>query len=238
MPPIPNASSAGPIHARRCWPSPRCASSMSRARASTTWRPGTRARVQVCNAGGVQDEAMAQFALARLIAMNCNFFRYHDQQKRRLWRTHDVARSTGGALTVVGLGRIGRACARLAHRLGMTVYGVRARPAPADGVAEDRGAGGAARRAGEIGLGDRRHAAHRAHARPDRRPRHRRHEAGRHAPQHVARRRGGRGRADGGPGLGPCARRLPGCVRRRAAASRPFRFGAWKTRTSRPMWAA
>ena len=39
-------------------------------------------------------------------------------------------------MTVVGLGRIGRACARVGVQLGMTVYGVRARPEPMDGVAE------------------------------------------------------------------------------------------------------
>ncbi len=93
-------------------------------------------KVRVCNAGGVQDEGMAQFAIGRLIAINCNFFRYHDQQKRHVWRVHDVAHSPGGVLTVVGLGRIGRACARVGKALGMTVYGVRARPEPREGVEE------------------------------------------------------------------------------------------------------
>ena len=91
-------------------------------------------KIQVCNAGGVQDEGLAQFAIARLIAMNCNFFLYHDQQKRHEWKAHDVPHSTGGSLTVVGLGRIGQACARVANALGMTVYGVRARPAPCEHV--------------------------------------------------------------------------------------------------------
>ena len=95
------------------------------------WDP---ARVRVCNAGGVQDEGMAQFAVARLIAVAGNFFVYHDQQKKRLWQLHDSLRSPGGVLTVVGLGRIGRACARVAGALGMTVHGVRARPAPCPGV--------------------------------------------------------------------------------------------------------
>lgn len=91
-------------------------------------------RVDVCNAAGVQDEAMAQFAIARLIAMTCNFFAYHDQQRNREWRMLDAQRSTGGTLTVVGLGRIGQACARIARALGMTVHGVRARPEPCPGV--------------------------------------------------------------------------------------------------------
>ena len=97
----------------------------------TPWDPE---KVNVCNSGGVQDEAMAQFAIARLIAINCRFFRYHDQQRAHLWQPHDVIRSTGGTLTVVGLGRIGRACARVGRALGMTVYGVRARPQPLEGV--------------------------------------------------------------------------------------------------------
>ena len=99
----------------------------------TPWDPE---KVHVCNSGGVQDEAMAQFAIARLIAINCRFFRYHDQQRAHLWQPHDVSRSTGGTLTVVGLGRIGRACARVGRALGMTVYGVRARPQPLEGVEE------------------------------------------------------------------------------------------------------
>ncbi|MBT6204220.1 MAG: D-2-hydroxyacid dehydrogenase [Alphaproteobacteria bacterium] len=99
----------------------------------TPWDPE---KVHVCNAGGVQDEGMAQFAIARLIAISCHFFRYHDQQKERLWKGHNVMHSTGGTLTVVGLGKIGRACARVGHALGMTVYGVRARPQPCEGVEE------------------------------------------------------------------------------------------------------
>ncbi|MDE0416866.1 MAG: D-2-hydroxyacid dehydrogenase [bacterium] len=95
------------------------------------WDP---AQVVVCNSAGVQDEAMAQFAIARLIAMTCHFFRYHDQQKQRIWKGHDALRSTGGTLTVVGLGRIGKACARIAGALGMTVHGVKARVEAVPGV--------------------------------------------------------------------------------------------------------
>ena len=97
------------------------------------WAPET---IDVCNVAGIQDEGMAQFALARLIAINANFFAYHDQQKEHVWKTHDALNSTGGTLTVIGLGHIGRACARLAHQMGMTVYGVRARPQPCEGVEE------------------------------------------------------------------------------------------------------
>jgi phosphoglycerate dehydrogenase-like enzyme len=91
-------------------------------------------KVSVSNVGGIQDEGMAQFAHARLIAMATNFFTYHDQQKQHRWEHHDCARSHGGVLTVVGLGQIGRACARLGKAMGMTVNGVRARPAPCEGV--------------------------------------------------------------------------------------------------------
>ncbi len=91
-------------------------------------------KVTVSNVGGIQDEGMAQFAHARLIAMATNFFTYHDQQKQHVWKHHDCQRSHGGVLTVVGLGQIGRACARLGKAMGMTVNGVRARPAPCEGV--------------------------------------------------------------------------------------------------------
>jgi phosphoglycerate dehydrogenase-like enzyme len=93
-------------------------------------------RFTVTNAGGIQDEGMAQFAFARLFAINANFFTYHDQQKAHVWAEHDNLNSVGGTLTVVGLGKIGRACARLGAKLGMTVYGVRARPEPCEGVTE------------------------------------------------------------------------------------------------------
>jgi phosphoglycerate dehydrogenase-like enzyme len=92
--------------------------------------------IAVTNAGGIQDDGMAQFAFARLFAINCNFFTYHDQQKAHVWAGHDNLNSVGGTLTVVGLGKIGRACARLGAKLGMTVYGVRARPEPCEAVAE------------------------------------------------------------------------------------------------------
>jgi D-2-hydroxyacid dehydrogenase (NADP+) len=91
-------------------------------------------KVSVCNVAGIQDEGMAQFALGRLIAINANFFTYHDQQKEHVWKVHDALNSAGGTLTVVGLGHIGRACARLAKAMGMTVFGVRARPEPCEGV--------------------------------------------------------------------------------------------------------
>ena len=91
-------------------------------------------RITVSNVGGIQDEGMAQFAHARLVAMAVNFFAYHDQQKQHVWKPRDCARSHGGVLTVVGLGQIGRACARLSKAMGMTVNGVRARPAPCEGV--------------------------------------------------------------------------------------------------------
>ncbi len=96
--------------------------------------PWDNGRVTVTNVGGVQDDSMAQFAMARLIAIACNFFTYHDQQKQHVWEEHDCLRSTGGVLTVIGLGKIGQACARLGRTLGMTVYGVRARPQPCEGV--------------------------------------------------------------------------------------------------------
>ena len=91
-------------------------------------------RITVSNVGGIQDEGMAQFAMARLVAMSCNFFTYHDQQKQHLWKVHDALRTAGGVLTVIGLGKIGQACARLGRNMGMTVYGVRARPEPCEGV--------------------------------------------------------------------------------------------------------
>lgn len=91
-------------------------------------------RITVSNVGGIQDEGMAQFALARLVAMAGNFFTYHDQQKQHLWKPANCMRSHGGVLTVIGLGQIGRACARLGRAMGMKVNGVRARPAPCEGV--------------------------------------------------------------------------------------------------------
>lgn len=91
------------------------------------WNPET---VTVSNVGGIQDEGMAQFAVARLIAMQANFFLYHDQQREQVWKIHDPLRSHGGVLTVIGLGKIGLACARLGRSMGMTVHGVRARPVP------------------------------------------------------------------------------------------------------------
>ncbi len=63
---------------------------------------------------GIQDEGMAQFALARpgrdqgqlsLPTMT--------SRKQHVWKTHDALSSTGGTLTVIGLGHIGQ-CLRQA----------------------------------------------------------------------------------------------------------------------------
>ena len=92
--------------------------------------PWDAGRVTVSNVGGIQDEGMAQFAMARLVAMAGNFFAYHDQQREHVWKVHDNLRSHGGVMTVIGLGKIGEACARLGRAMGLTVHGVRARPQP------------------------------------------------------------------------------------------------------------
>ncbi len=96
------------------------------------WDP---ARVTVTNAAGVLSRFMAEYVLGAVLMTNFGFPRYLRQQARGDWRGHPWSGVEGKTLLVVGLGRIGRATAKLASAAGLRVTGVRRSGEPVEGVA-------------------------------------------------------------------------------------------------------
>ncbi|HZZ23854.1 MAG TPA: NAD(P)-dependent oxidoreductase, partial [Roseiarcus sp.] len=94
--------------------------------------------VRLANAQGVNERAVAEHAIALILALTRQLHLARDNQREALWRgmIGDRARREqelgGKTLVVIGLGRIGTRLARLARAFDMRVIGVRrtARPAP------------------------------------------------------------------------------------------------------------
>jgi phosphoglycerate dehydrogenase-like enzyme len=90
-----------------------------------------RSRIPLTNSRGAHTPAVAELALAMLLALAKNLpDRIRDQARHR-WRQQLNRRLDGATLLVLGLGSIGSAIARAASALGMYVIGVRARARPA-----------------------------------------------------------------------------------------------------------
>ena len=66
-------------------------------------------------------EAMAQTALWAVLGLHRDFFEYAAQQRARTWQPHPQRRAVEVRVAVLGLGAMGRACAR---RLAATGYDV------------------------------------------------------------------------------------------------------------------
>ncbi|HEV8698591.1 MAG TPA: D-2-hydroxyacid dehydrogenase [Candidatus Limnocylindrales bacterium] len=77
--------------------------------------------VVVTNSRGVFDETMPEYALALLLALAKDLPATIDDQRARRWRHRPLTPLRGRRATVVGLGSIGRATARLLRAVGMEV---------------------------------------------------------------------------------------------------------------------
>lgn len=82
------------------------------------------------NAAGVSGVSIAEFVLARLLALWKRLPELGDLQAARRWEPTFGRLVSGSTLVVVGLGGIGSALATRAAALGMKVLGVRRHPAP------------------------------------------------------------------------------------------------------------
>ncbi|MBR1585571.1 MAG: phosphoglycerate dehydrogenase [Clostridia bacterium] len=88
----------------------------------------TRRQILVCNAPTVNNISVAEHAVALLLAV-AKCVGYHDRRMNRtppMWRMPSGPQGveiTGKTVSVIGLGRIGRIFAQLAHGLGMRVVG-------------------------------------------------------------------------------------------------------------------
>lgn len=90
--------------------------------------PWDRKRLTVTNASGVASDMMAEYVLGGMLALAIGLPRFVRAMGERRWQFRQVSGISGKRLAIVGLGRTGRAVARLARRLSMQVVGTRARP--------------------------------------------------------------------------------------------------------------
>jgi phosphoglycerate dehydrogenase-like enzyme len=90
------------------------------------WEPE---RLTVTNASGVASDTMAEYVIGGMLALSIGLPRLLRNKAARRWQFERVAGIAGRTVVIVGLGRTGRAVARLAKRLDMQVIGTRARPA-------------------------------------------------------------------------------------------------------------
>lgn len=100
--------------------------------------------VRLASAQGVNEVAVAEHAIAMLLALRRQLHTARDNQARQHWRPmiSDIAARegelSGKTLLIVGYGRIGQRLARLAKAFDMAVIGVRrsasGSPGPADAV--------------------------------------------------------------------------------------------------------
>jgi phosphoglycerate dehydrogenase-like enzyme len=100
------------------------------------WDP---ARVTVTNAAGVAADMMAEYALGAMLAFSLDLRGFARAQAERRWTPGRVSPIAGKMLLILGLGHTGRATARRAQAMGLTVLGVRARPQPTEHVDETHG---------------------------------------------------------------------------------------------------
>ncbi|MEZ5778605.1 MAG: D-2-hydroxyacid dehydrogenase [Paracoccaceae bacterium] len=100
------------------------------------WDPS---RLTVTNAAGVASDMMAEYALGAMLAFSLDLRGFARRQAERRWTSQRVAPIEGRTLLILGLGQTGRASARRAKAMGMTVLGVRARPQPTEHVDEVHG---------------------------------------------------------------------------------------------------
>lgn len=96
-------------------------------------------RLTVTNAAGVAADMMAEYALGAMLAFSLDQRGFARAQAERRWTAGRVTPIEGRTLLILGLGQTGRAAARRARAMGMTVLGVRARPQPTEHVDEVHG---------------------------------------------------------------------------------------------------
>lgn len=82
---------------------------------------------QVSNGAGVLSRFQAETVIGAMINLNFGFFRYQQQQQKKIYRKLPWRSLEGQKLLLIGLGNIGRAVAINARHFGMHVTAVRSR---------------------------------------------------------------------------------------------------------------
>src|SRR5215468_10291282 len=105
-----------------------------------------RHNIRLASAAGVNAEAVAQHAMALILALKRQLHSGRDHQSAKLWRgmISDIAaredQLNGKTLLIAGLGRIGSALARLARAFEMRVIATRRNPSAGAQGADAQGA--------------------------------------------------------------------------------------------------
>jgi len=89
------------------------------------WDPD---RLTVTNASGVASRMMAEYVIGAMLALGIGLPRFMRRQMARRWQFEQVSSIAARTVAIIGLGRTGRAVARLASALDMHVVGTRAHP--------------------------------------------------------------------------------------------------------------
>jgi D-2-hydroxyacid dehydrogenase (NADP+) len=98
--------------------------------------------IRLASAAGVNARAVAEHAMALILALTRRLPEARDNQARRVWRgmigdlTQREDELTGKTVLIIGLGRIGGRLAQLAKAFDMTVVGFRRDPAVGAGAAD------------------------------------------------------------------------------------------------------
>ena len=100
----------------------------SAGRVSTISENGIPARITVTNSAGVAADMMAEFVMSAMLHFTHDFRGLEADRKARNWPARVMTPVRNKHLLILGLGKTGRALARLAKAFGMTVTGVRANP--------------------------------------------------------------------------------------------------------------
>ncbi|KAJ6144635.1 D-isomer specific 2-hydroxyacid dehydrogenase [Penicillium chermesinum] len=76
------------------------------------------------SAKGAYDPQIAEWAVSTFIGVRHHLYRYHEQQKQRLWNRilDPVPSSVGQTVGILGYGSIGRQVARVSQALGIKVH--------------------------------------------------------------------------------------------------------------------
>lgn len=89
--------------------------------------------IPLTNSRGVYKESLGEFVVGAALFFAKDFRRMMANRAEGKWEQFDVEMLDRQTMGIVGYGEIGSACARRAKALGMTVYGMRRRPAePSD----------------------------------------------------------------------------------------------------------
>jgi phosphoglycerate dehydrogenase-like enzyme len=97
------------------------------------WNPD---RLTVTNAAGAASGMIAEYALGAMLSFSLSLRGFARAQQDRQWTKGKMRPISGQTLLIVGLGHTGRALAKRAKALDMTVIGLRAHPVPTENVDE------------------------------------------------------------------------------------------------------